>query len=114
MIFFPSFRRVLGWVEIAESVRFWFDNLNLTLFLHVNCISLGCYAIPIELATLEICIPIQLVNFKDRPRQIVRIETLKSFSDGVDLFPCENAFTTCTRNCEPSSFSRRNDAKRIC
>src|ERR1035438_3545950 len=54
----PAFRRVLRRIEVAKAVSFRFHNLNVIASLRVQCVSLRCNTVSVQLSSLFIGIPI--------------------------------------------------------
>src|ERR1700730_2024679 len=66
MIFFPSFRRVFGWMKVPQSMRLRFDDFCIAALFLVYGIPLGRDAVSMQLATISLFIQVQLVNLQDR------------------------------------------------
>jgi hypothetical protein len=68
-------------MKVPEAVRLGFNDFDVTLFLFIYRVPLSRDAVPVQLAALSLFIPIQFMNLKDRPRQIVGVEALKALDN---------------------------------
>ena len=81
----PSLRGVFWRIEIAQAVSFRLNYFNVILRLCIECVSLGCDAVPVKLPSSPLLVPIQLMDLQNGTVQVVRVKLFELLNNFIYL-----------------------------